>query len=216
MFYDFFKRSIDIAGSVLGLIFLSPLFAMTAIAIKLESVGPVFYAPLRVGRNGKLFKMYKFRSMQIYNVDNQTVHADEYLKTQPHLFKKYKESGYKLSQDPRLTRLGPFLRKSSIDELPQLVNILKGEMSLVGPRAYLPDELEEQQKVYPATKPLVKTLLTAKPGLTGFWQVSGRSQIPFDRRIEMDVEYIKKRSILYDFYIMFRTIPALISGRGAV
>lgn len=216
MFYDFAKRTIDITGSVIGLILLSPLFLIVAIAIELESIGPIIYTPLRVGKNDWPFKMYKFRSMKVYKFKNRVVHADEYLKTKPELFKEYKEGGYKLTEDPRLTRFGPFLRKSSIDELPQLVNILKGEMSIVGPRAYLPDELKEQQKIYPATKPLVKTLLTSKPGLTGYWQVSGRSQIPFDKRIRMDVEYIKRRSLLYDFHIMLKTIPALISGRGAV
>lgn len=216
MLYDFAKRTIDILGSILGLFFLSPFLILVWVVIKLDSQGPSVYTPERVGKGGKLFKMYKFRSMMVYKIAGATVHADEYLKTKPALFEKYKAGGYKLSQDPRLTRLGPFLRQSSIDELPQLVNILKGEMSFVGPRAYLPEELAEQQKIYPKTAPLVKTLLRAKPGLTGFWQVSGRSQIPFDRRIEMDVEYIKKRSILYDFYLILKTIPVLISGKGAV
>lgn len=216
MFYDFFKRVVDVIGATVGLILLSPFFLLAAIVVELESPGSIIYTPLRVGRRGKLFKMYKFRSMKIYNLAGETVHADEYLKTKPQLFEKYKASGYKLSKDPRLTRIGAFLRKSSIDELPQLVNILKGEMSLVGPRAYLPEELKEQQKVYPVTAPLVKTLLKAKPGLTGFWQVSGRSAITFDKRIKMDVEYIKKRSILYDFYLMLKTVPALLTGKGAV
>lgn len=216
MFYDFAKRVIDIIGAIIGLILLSPVFLVAAVVIELESVGPIIYTPARVGRDGKLFKMYKFRSMKIYRIAGQIVHADEYLKTKAQLFEKYKASGYKLSKDPRFTRIGSFLRKSSIDELPQLVNILKGEMSLVGPRAYLTEELKEQQKVYPETAPLVKTLLKAKPGLTGYWQVSGRSQIPFDKRIKMDVEYIKRRSIVYDFNIIIKTIPALATGKGAI
>lgn len=216
MFYDFAKRTIDIIGATLGLIFLIPILALVTVVIKLESQGPAVYQPERVGRNGNIFKMFKFRTMKIYKVNGQIVHADEYLKTKPALFAKYKASGYKLSKDPRLTRLGSFLRKSSIDELPQLINVLKGEMSLVGPRAYLSEELAEQQKVYPKTTPLVTILLTAKPGLTGFWQVSGRSEVTFDRRIQMDVEYIKKRSILYDFGLMLKTIPVLVTGRGAV
>ena len=216
MFYGFAKRIIDIIGATLGLVFWAPILILVAIIIKLESAGPAIYTPERVGKDGKTFKMYKLRTMKIYKVNGKVVHADEYLKTKPVLFEKYKVSGYKLSKDPRLTRLGPFLRKSSLDELPQLVNVLKGKMSLVGPRAYLPEELAEQQKIFPKTKPLVKILLRAKPGLTGFWQVSGRSEIPFDRRIEMDVEYIKRRSILYDFYLILKTIPVLISGRGAV
>jgi len=216
MFYESVKRVIDIIGSVCGLIIFSPLFLLVAIIIKLESPGPVFYTPLRVGRGGKLFKMYKFRSMKMYKINGKSTHADAYLKKHPKLWQEYRRNSYKLEKDPRLTRIGSFLRKSSIDELPQFFNILKGEMSLVGPRAYMPDELEDQQKVYPETKPLVKTLLLAKPGLTGYWQVSGRSKINFDKRIKMDAEYVKKKSLLYDFELILRTIPALFTAKGAV
>lgn len=216
MFYDFAKRAIDIVGATLGLVLLLPLLILSAIAVKFESVGPIIYGPERVGKGGKNFKMYKFRTMKMYKISGKFTHADEYLKSNPKLYREYKRNSYKLSEDPRLTRLGPFLRKSSIDELPQLVNILRGEMSLVGPRAYLPDELDEQQGVYPKTQPLVQTLLQAKPGLTGFWQVSGRSRINFDRRIEMDAEYVKRRSLLYDIELILRTVPALLTGKGAV
>lgn len=216
MFYDFAKRTLDIVGATIALVLLLPLLAIVAIAIKLESLGPVIYAPKRVGKGGDDFKMYKFRTMKMYKIGGKLTHADEYLRRNSELYKEYKNNSYKLSEDPRLTRLGPFLRKSSIDELPQFMNILIGEMSLVGPRAYLPDELVEQQKVYPKTKPLVETLLHAKPGLTGYWQVSGRSRINFDKRIEMDAEYVKRRSISYDFELLLRTIPALLTGRGAV
>jgi len=216
MFYDFAKRTIDIIGATLGLFSLFPLLVASAIAVKLESPGPVIYAPKRVGKGGKTFHMYKFRTMKMYKIGGKLTHADEYLKRSPKLYREYKKNSYKLSEDPRLTRLGVFLRKSSIDELPQLVNIFKGEMSLVGPRAYLPDELVEQQEVYPQTKPLMETLLHAKPGLTGYWQVSGRSEINFDRRIEMDAEYVKRRSLSYDIELILRTIPALLTGRGAV
>lgn len=216
MFYDLAKRSLDIIGAFLALIFLFPLLLLTALVIRFESAGPVIYAPDRVGRGGKTFRMYKFRTMKMYKIAGKLTHADEYLRRNPKLYYEYKRNSYKLAEDPRLTRLGAFLRKSSIDELPQLVNILRGEMSLVGPRAYLPEELSEQQEIYPKTKPLVKTLLAAKPGLTGYWQVSGRSQINFDRRIEMDAEYVKRRSLLYDFEVILRTVPALVTGRGAV
>jgi len=216
MFFDFAKRTIDIAGSTFGLVLFSPLFLLLALGIKIFSPGPVFFTPERVGRNGKLFKMYKFRSMRMYRIRGHWEHAHEMLKRDKEMLKEYKLNSFKLKNDPRITPLGRFLRKSSLDELPQLVNILKGEMSLVGPRAYLPDELEEQQKVYSRTKPLVKTLLNCKPGLTGYWQVSGRSDINFDKRIQMDVAYVKRRSILYDFGLLLRTIPAIFTGRGAV
>lgn len=216
MFYDFAKRTIDIVGATIALVLLSPLLILAAIAVKIESAGPIIYAPERVGRGGKTFRMYKFRTMQMYKIGRKLTHADEYLRRNPKLYEEYKRNSYKLVEDPRLTRFGSFLRKSSIDELPQLINILRGEMSLVGPRAYLPEELSEQQEIYPKTKPLVRTLLKTKPGLTGYWQVSGRSRINFDRRIEMDAEYVKRRSLLYDFELILRTIPALITGRGAV
>ena len=160
--------------------------------------------------------MYKFRSMRMYKVGNNLVHAHEVLLRDKKMLEEYKRNSYKLKDDPRITNFGRFLRKSSIDELPQLLNILRGEMSLVGPRAYLPDELAEQQEVYPETKPLVKTLLTARPGLTGYWQVSGRSNINFDKRIEMDAAYVQRRSLFYDFWLILKTIPALISAKGAV
>jgi len=216
MFYESIKRVLDIIGAICGLIIFSPLFLLVAIMVKLESGEPVFYAPLRVGQGGKLFKMYKFRSMKMYKINGKSTHAEEYLKTKPKLWHEYRRNSYKLENDPRLTRIGSFLRKSSIDELPQLVNILRGEMSLVGPRSYMPDELDDQQKVYPETKPLVKTLLLARPGLTGYWQVSGRSNINFDKRIQMDAEYVKRKSLLYDLELMLRTIPALFTAKGAV
>lgn len=209
--YDFSKRMLDILGSVMGLIVLCPIFLIIAIAIKLDSAGPVFAdIPQRVGRKGKLFRMYKFRSM----VEG----AQEMLNNDPDLLKKYKQNSYKLSidEDPRITGVGKFIRKTSIDELPQLINILQGEMSLVGPRAYYPFELEEQQIKHPHSRKYVKIILSGKPGLTGLWQVSGRSEINFDQRVKMDARYIQKRSILYDFRILLKTIPAVVSGRGAV
>jgi len=216
MSYDLAKRVMDILGAICGLVILSPLLLLVAIAVKLESEGPIFYSPLRVGQGGKLFKMYKFRSMKMYRINGRLTHAEEYLKTKPKLWEEYKRNSYKLENDPRLTRIGSFLRKSSIDELPQLFNILRGDMSLVGPRAYMPDELADQQKVYPETKPLVKTLLLVKPGLTGYWQVSGRSKINFDKRIKMDAEYVKRKSFLYDLELILRTFPALFTAKGAV
>lgn len=209
MIYDFLKRLTDIVGSVVGLIFLSPLLLIVAIAIKFDSIGPVMAdTPERAGKDGKLFKIYKFRSM----VQN----AHDILEQNPKLLEEYKKNSYKIFNDPRVTKVGKFIRKFSIDELPQFFNILKGEMSLVGPRAYYPYELEEQQKKYPDSRKYVKVILSGRPGLTGIWQVTGRSEINFDKRVKMDAWYVKRRSILYDFWLILKTIPAVISGRGAV
>jgi len=216
MVFDFTKRAIDILGSTFALIIFSPLFLVITLGIKISSHGPGFFKPERIGKNGKLFKMYKFRSMRMYSFNGKLEHAHEILKRDKKMFNEYKSNSYKLKNDPRVTFFGRFLRKSSLDELPQLFNIFRGEMSLVGPRAYLPDELEEQQKVFPETKPLVKNLLKCKPGLTGYWQVSGRSNINFDQRIKMDVAYYKRRSIIYDFELILRTIPAIFTARGAI
>lgn len=209
MIYNFLKRAVDIVGATLGLVILSPILFLVAIAIKLDSPGPIMAdTPMRAGRSGKLFKIYKFRSM----VEN----AHEILEGNPKLLEEYKRHSYKIFKDPRVTRVGKILRRFSLDELPQFFNILKGEMSLVGPRAYYPYELEEQQKKYPSSRKFVKIILSGKPGVTGLWQVSGRSEINFERRVKMDAKYVKRRSLFYDFWIMLKTIPAVISGRGAV
>jgi len=216
MFYDVTKRTIDIIGSIVILIVLSPFILITTVVIKLTSPGPVIYTPLRVGEGGTLFKMYKFRSMNMYELRGKVVHAQKYLESKPKLMRQYQKGSYKLTNDPRVTPIGRFLRKYSIDELPQLLNVLKGDMSLVGPRAYQKDELEHQQKVYPKTSKYVKIIFKGKPGTTGPWQVSGRSSINFDKRVVMDAQYIKRHSILYDILIIFKTPIAMISGKGAV
>ena len=212
MFYETQKRIIDLVGGTLLLIIFSPIMIVTAIAIKLTSKGPVFAdIPKRVGRGGKLFRLYKFRSM--------FVNAHNLMKTDPRfkkLYEEYKKSSYKLHKDPRVTKLGKFIRKYSIDETPQFINVIKGEMSIVGPRAYFADELEDQQRKYIKTKPLVKEMLTIKPGITGYWQVTGRSEVNFDKRIEMDAYYARKKSILLDILILLKTPWAMISGKGAV
>lgn len=206
------KRIMDIASSIFLLALFSPIIVIIAIAIKLDSKGPILAdTPRRVGKNGKLFKMFKFRSM----VEN----AHELLRENPkysNLYNVYKKGSYKLKDDPRITRVGHFIRKHSLDEIPQALNILRGEMSLVGPRAYYPDELRDQQKKYPHTIESVKIVLSVKPGVTGFWQVSGRSEINFDKRIEMDASYVKKRSLFYDLWIIGKTPWAMVSGRGAL
>lgn len=199
----------DIVGSMVGLIVLSPLLLIVAIAIKLDSPGPILAdTPMRAGFGGRLFRIYKFRSM----IQN----AHEILESNPQLLAEYKKHGYKIFNDPRVTKVGRIIRRFSVDELPQFINILRGDMSLVGPRAYYPYELKEQQDKYPASRKFVKIILSGKPGLTGLWQVTGRSEINFDKRVEMDAEYVKKRSVLYDLLIMLKTIPAVVSGRGAV
>lgn len=210
--YEFLKRAMDIVCSIILIIIFLPIIIIVAIAIKLDTPGPIFAdTPPRVGKNGSLFRMYKFRSM----IQN----AYDILKTDPEfakLYEEYKKGSYKLKNDPRITRVGTFIRKHSLDEIPQLINILKGDMSLVGPRAYYPDELRDQQIKYPHAKNSVKVALCIRPGLTGRWQVSGRSEINFDKRIEMDADYVRTRSLLYDISIILKTPWAMISGKGAL
>lgn len=212
LYRKYLKRILDIIFASILLIFFSPVYFLTAIAIKVGSPGPILAdVPMRVGEHGKKFKMHKFRSM----INN----AHYLLRTDPRfksLFKEYKRGSYKLKNDPRVTRVGKFIRKHSIDEIPQLVNVFKGEMSLVGPRAYYPDELENQQKKYPHTKELVKKVLSIKPGITGLWQVTGRSEIHFDKRIAIDAAYVDSLSLLRDILIIIKTPFVMLSGKGAV
>ncbi len=207
-----FKRIFDIVASFVLLIFFSPVSLLTALAIKIDSSGPILAdVPERIGEKGKKFKMYKFRSM----ISN----AHYLLRTDPRfkkLFHEYKKSSYKLKKDPRITPIGKFIRKHSIDEIPQLLNVLKGEMSLVGPRAYYPDELENQMVEYPRTKKLVNKVLSVKPGITGLWQVSGRSEVNFDKRIEIDAKYVDNISLWKDLLIILKTPIIMVSGKGAI
>jgi len=212
MWYNVSKRLIDIIASILIIIVFLPIIIVTSIAIVFDTKGPVLAdTPNRVGKNGKLFKLFKFRSM--------VVNAHQMLRNDPNmakLYEEYRHNSYKLMHDPRVTRVGRFIRKHSIDEIPQLFNVLKGDMSLVGPRPYYEDELREQQKKYPHTKQLVKVVLSAKPGVTGHWQVSGRSEVNFDKRIQMDADYVTKRSLLFDIIIILKSPLAMITGKGAV
>jgi lipopolysaccharide/colanic/teichoic acid biosynthesis glycosyltransferase len=194
------KRLIDIFGSLIGLILLSPLFLLIAILIKLEDRnGPVFFKQVRVGKDEKEFSMLKFRSM----VSN----AEELLES---LLEQNEVSGamFKMKDDPRVTRIGKFIRKTSIDELPQLINVLKGEMSLVGPRPPLLREVEEYTEYD-------KQRLLVTPGCTGLWQVSGRSNLGFDEMVELDINYIKTRSIFKDTMLIFKTIKVLLGSKDA-
>lgn len=197
--YDICKRLFDIAASLTGIILLLPVFIITSIAIKLDSPGPIFFFQERTGFKGRIFKMYKFRSM--------VTNAEELLKE---LESKNEASGYmfKIKNDPRITRVGRIIRKTSIDELPQLFNVLKGDMSLVGPR---PPIIREVVK-YDAWH---KLRLSVKPGLTGLWQVSGRSSIGFEEMVRLDLKYIRERSFWYDIKIIFMTIPVLLGDSKA-
>lgn len=198
--YLFFKRAMDIVGSAIGLILLSPLFILVALAIKVEDPkGKVFFAQKRCGKNNKPFQMYKFRSM----VSN----AEELLEE---LMEQNEMDGpvFKIKEDPRITRVGKFIRKTSIDELPQLFNILTGDMSIVGPRPAIPHEVAEYNDYQ-------KQRLLVKPGLTCIWQVSGRNSIGFDEWIDMDLEYIEKRNLWMDIKLIFKTVGVLFGDENA-
>jgi len=212
MFYEVAKRTIDVIGAILLLIIFSPVVLITSIGIVLTSPGPLFAdTPKRVGKNGKPFHPYKFRSM-IVNAHNLLREDPKFKK----LYQEYKKSSYKLHRDPRITTVGKYIRRHSIDEVPQLINVIRGEMSIVGPRPYYPDELKEQTKKYPQTKKLLKYVLSVKPGITGYWQVTGRSAVNFDKRIEMDAYYARKKSFYFDLLILLKTPWIMITGKGAV
>lgn len=194
------KRTMDIIGAMIGLISLSWLFLIVAVLIKLEDPkGPVFFKQIRVGKDGKQFYMYKFRSM--------VTDAEKRLKE---LLKYNEVSGamFKMKNDPRVTKVGRFIRKTSIDELPQLWNVLKGDMSLVGPRPPLPREVEQYTEYD-------KQRLLVTPGCTGLWQISGRSNVGFEEMVELDLKYIRERSLLYDIKIIFKTIKIMIKPNSA-
>ena len=212
IYRKYIKRIIDILGSLLGIVLFSPIMILTSIWIKIVSPnGPVLAdIPNRVGKDKKPFRFYKFRSMY--------PNAHELLKKDAELYDKYIKNNYKLStdEDPRLIKGGKFLRKSSIDETPQFFNVLKGEMSIVGPRAYYFDEIENQLKRFPEAKKYIDEVMKIKPGITGLWQVSGRSDIGFVDRVKLDAEYAKKMSLLYDLMIILKTPYVVLTGKGAV
>jgi len=201
------KRLIDIFSSIFLIILFSPLLLITIILIKISSPGPVFFKQKRVTRNNQQFWMYKFRSM--YTGDNDKRLRENY----PQLWKKYKESGWKLpmSEDPRITPIGKIIRATSIDEFPQLLNVFKGEMSLVGPRAYREEELQEYEKKYPQTKKYIDDIRSVKPGITGLWQTSGRNDLNFEQRAKLDSKYIRNQSIGKELAIIFKTPLCMIS-----
>ena len=193
------KRLVDIVGASLALLVLSPVLAIGALLVRLDSRGPALYRSKRLGKGGRWFTFYKLRSMH--------VGADSARDSLLHL-NEVDGPVFKLRRDPRVTRIGQFLRSSSIDELPQLFNVLKGDMSLVGPRPPLPEEAEK----YEAWQ---RRRLDVKPGITCLWQISGRSQIGFDEWMRLDLEYIRRQSLSTDLWILVRTVPAVLSREGA-
>ena len=198
-FYEIIKRLIDIICSFMGLLAFSPLFIIIAIIIKFTSKGPVFFSQKRVGKYGREFDMYKFRSM--------VVNAEE-LKEKLAAQNEMSGPMFKMKKDPRITRVGRFIRKTSIDELPQLVNVIKGDMSLVGPRPSLPKEVEQFE-------PWMKERLTVQPGITCFWQVMGRNSIPFEEWMKLDVKYVRERNYFLDIKLIFKTFFVLFGDDSA-
>jgi len=194
------KRSFDMVASFLSLVVLGPVFALIAILIKIEDGGPVFFQQTRVGQFGREFKMFKFRSMCL----------DAEQKLKDIIEKNHHKEGitFKLKDDPRITRVGKWLRKFSFDELPQLYNVLKGEMSLVGPRPPLPREVSKYSLAH-------RRRLAVKPGITCIWQISGRAEIDFSGQVQLDVDYIESQGFWVDVKILARTVPAVLSGKGA-
>lgn len=204
--YRFVKRFVDIIAGVVGVILLIPITIIVGVIriIKRENDGPLFYEQLRIGKDGKQFKMYKFRSMCV-NADER---LKEYLQENEEARKEYKKYK-KLKCDPRITKVGKVLRATSLDEFPQLINVLKGDMSLVGPRPYLPREQKEMGEYYIG-------ITKVKPGITGPWQIKGRSKITFEDRLKMDWEYANSSSLTRDVKILFKTFSKVIDKDGAV
>jgi len=193
------KRLLDIVLSILGIVFLAPVFLCIALSIKIDDGGPVLHFREIIGKHGKRFYALKFRTM--------ITDADTYLAKHPELMQKFKQN-MKLSQDPRITRTGRFLRKTSLDELPQLLNVLVGQMSLVGPRMIHPSELARYGEYG-------QKRLSVKPGITGLWQISGRQHISYDERVQLDMRYIDTRSFIVDLVILVKTLKVFIVHTGA-
>ncbi|MCL2356392.1 MAG: sugar transferase [Defluviitaleaceae bacterium] len=199
LFYRFVKRAMDIVLSLAAIISLSLVFAVIAVAVRLDSKGPAFFHHKRIGKDGKPFVLHKFRTM-VRDADKIPFTAEQQAEF---------ATNYKLSNDPRITKLGSFLRKSSLDELPQLFNILRGDLSIVGPRPVVEDELE----YYGVHK---YRFLSAKPGLTGYWQVNGRSRTTYEERVNLELFYVENASLGLDVKIIFKTVPVVLNKVGAV
>ena len=202
--YDIQKRVLDLVVALILFIIFLPVWVIVPLLIYIESGSPIIFKHKRVGKDGKEFYLFKFRSM--------VKDADDLLhKHDQKLLEKFKANDWKIENDPRITKLGKVLRSLTIDEFPQLYNVFQGEMSMVGPRAYVQKELEEQTKRYPKTQSCVAAILSVKPGITGPWQTSGRNEVPFAQRAEMDAEYARTKSIWHDIMILLKTPQAMIS-----
>jgi len=199
--YKIRKRFFDFISSLIAIVVFSPLFLILGVMVKVDSPGPVFFGHTRLGKHGTKIKVYKFRTM--------VTNAEEILKNLPADMKREFEENFKFENDPRITKLGAFLRKSSLDELPQLLNILIGNMSVVGPRPIVEKEIEKYG-IYG------DKLLSVKPGLTGNWQASGRSDTTYDERVQLDMQYIDKRNFWMDIKIIFKTVFVVLKKEGAM
>ena len=207
-FYPFLKRLFDILFSLCFITLFSPIYILIALLIKLDSKGPIFYVGGRLGKGGKYIKVLKFRTMYV----NAEEMLEEMLRANPKVQEEW-EVFQKLQEDPRCTPIGKFLRKTSLDEFPQFFNVLKGDLSVVGPRPHFIFELEEKKE-----SPLRKyahLVLAVKPGITGLWQVSGRSRLSYEDRVELDSLYMKKQSFFYDLMVILKTIPIVLFSKGA-
>lgn len=203
--YNVLKRGVDIIAAILGIILLCPIVVVVFIANKIEGDdGPIFFMQKRIGQDGKLFRLYKFRTM--------VVNADKILMKKLKNDKAFREkylSYRKVENDDRITKIGNILRKTSLDEFPQFINVLKGDMSIVGPRPYLPREKKDMGEYY-------KYIIKCKPGITGLWQVSGRNKNTFNQRLQLDLQYYNNRSLLYDIKILFKTVISVFKKDGAM
>ena len=197
--YHGIKRIFDIVAATCGIVLLSPLMIIIAVLIKTEDHGPIFYKQVRVGKNGKTFKMYKFRSMFV-NADKMLTKLKEHNDVEGPMFK--------MKDDPRITKVGHFIRKHSLDELPQFLNVLRGDMSLVGPRPPLPSEVEEYSEYD-------KQRLFVIPGCTGLWQATERNEVGFNEMVQLDIQYIKRASFMFDLWIIWKTVEIVIKPNGS-
>ena len=205
--YEHGKKIFDIFFSLCALLLGAPFFLLIALLIKLTSPGPIFYCSSRIGKEGKLFKFWKFRTMHT----DAEQKLKQLLEENPHLQEEWKKY-FKLKNDPRLTPIGKFLRKTSLDEIPQFWNVLIGDLSIVGPRPYLPNETDEIRSFIDER---IDKLFSVKPGLTGKWQTSGRNHLPFKERVLLDLTYIDERSFLFDLALIGKTIPRILFPKGA-
>lgn len=204
LWYEVMKRILDIVVALILMVLFLPFWILVPILIYLDSGTPILFKHRRLGKDGREFYLFKFRSM-VHNADDILHNQDK------KLLEEFKNGDWKIKNDPRITKIGKVLRSLTIDEFPQLINVLIGDMSMVGPRAYLKNELAEQSKKYPITKGYIPLILSVKPGITGVWQTSGRNEIPFDQRAKIDAAYASRHSIIEDIMLLIKTPKAMIS-----